>query len=202
MVKRVQGIVCGNVYEEEDVTEVVNDFRKWCRNAISLDVCGFAAQLVSKFGSNIDNPRCYAPLRELAICSYSEGDRDIWPKLGTLESLSLSVDRMDGKEFDAIQENCPNLRHIHIHGPHKMSAFQQSISRLYASYGHQLESALVDNMSAPELNFITNASKKARFDTCVYYDSNILPALTALGSQNEKIRFLYSGADLGDLSNA
>jgi len=148
-------------------------------------------------GSPINIPGHTPALRELNMSLYSRNSDTLRRIGGSLERLVISgfIGQRDNA-VDNIKLHCPKLKSISLLAHRR--ADRADITRLLASYGHQLEYALLFRLTEHQINYVAIACPKARFHVSVGADLLRLPhsSLNLIGPRFEWAT-IYSSEPLG-----
>jgi len=173
---------------ERDGENLVDDFVNHCPKVTSLSV-GEDGDTVwtNKFGSQLEIlevsagvpisiPEHPPALRELTMDTYV-GNWDLLRAIGgSLERLVINMmNGYHGDEAGKIKLHCPNLKSISLHNHHP------AVSRLLASYGDQLEYALLYELDEYQINDVAVACPNARFHLNIPCEDLSSPTLNLIG---------------------
>lgn len=144
---------------------------KNCPNFTSLSLYG---------GSSIFDWRLSNPIFVPFLLNHGLFNKEFWTKTGDTSARLVQLsDTADSTPYlTQLQNHSRKIRRLYVDG---FLSHRGQISELLGSYGEQLESACLHDMSASELLKFVNACKNCRFHLRTSLGGALLPSLRILG---------------------
>lgn len=178
---------------------LVDDFRRYCPNVISLSIDETRSTWVNRFSGQLETLEVTSRyrnvldihptpmLRALTLDTGSDYFDLSFSRcaIGRLETLVIFGGTIPNNQYDDIRRYCPNLKRISMQGRTNLET--NKVSRFLSSYGEQLEYAYLRDMSERQIFRVANACPNAQFHLQDYSNGVTAASLYVLGNRLEEI---------------